>query len=36
MLLKPTQGVPHEGGFLFDEESRYYKILHQWIAEGCN
>ena len=35
MLLKPTQGVPHEGGFLFDEESRYYKVLEQWIAEGC-
>jgi len=35
MLLKPTQGVPHEGGFLFDEESRYYALLHQWIAEGC-
>ncbi len=35
MLLKPTQGVPHEGGFLFDEQSRYYKILEQWIAEGC-
>ncbi len=35
MLLKPTQGVPHEGGFLFDEESRFYKIVHQWIAEGC-
>ncbi len=35
MLLKPTQGVPHEGGFLFDEESRAYKIVHQWIAEGC-
>ena len=35
MLLKPTQGVPHEGGFLFDEESRYYKVLEQWVAEGC-
>jgi len=35
MLLKPTNGVPHEGGFLFDEESRPYAILHQWIAEGC-
>lgn len=35
MLLKPTQGVPHEGGFLFDEESRGYKLIHQWIAEGC-
>jgi len=35
MLLKPAQGVPHEGGFLFDEESRAYKIIEQWIAEGC-
>ena len=35
MLLKPTQGVPHEGGFLFDEDSRAYKLIEQWIAEGC-
>jgi hypothetical protein len=35
MLLKPTNGVPHEGGFLFDEESRPYKMIEQWIAEGC-
>jgi hypothetical protein len=35
MLLKPTQGVPHEGGFLFSEDSRNYKTLYQWIAEGC-
>ena len=35
MLLKPTQGVPHEGGFLFDEESRYYQLIKTWIAEGC-
>lgn len=35
MLLKPTQGVPHEGGFLFDEDSRYYHVIRQWIAEGC-
>lgn len=35
LLLKPTQGVPHEGGFLFDEQSRYYALLQQWIAEGC-
>ncbi len=35
MLLKPTQGVPHEGGFLFDEESRYYDLIEKWIAEGC-
>ena len=36
MLLKPTQGVPHEGGFLFDESSRYYSLIEQWIAEGCS
>ncbi|RPI81780.1 MAG: DUF1549 domain-containing protein, partial [Planctomycetaceae bacterium] len=35
MLLKPTQGVPHVGGFLFDEDSRFYKLIQQWIAEGC-
>jgi hypothetical protein len=35
MLLKPTQGVPHEGGFLFDEDSRPYALIRQWIAEGC-
>jgi len=35
MLLKPTQGVPHEGGFLFDEDHRSYKLIQQWIAEGC-
>ena len=35
MLLKPTQGVPHEGGFLMSEDSRHYKIIYQWIAEGC-
>ncbi len=35
MLLKPTQGVPHVGGFLFDEDSRYYKLIHAWIAEEC-
>ncbi|MCA9059428.1 MAG: DUF1549 domain-containing protein, partial [Planctomycetaceae bacterium] len=36
MLLKPTQAVPHEGGFLFDEQSRSYRIIEQWIAEGCH
>ncbi|MGC1275293.1 MAG: DUF1549 and DUF1553 domain-containing protein [Planctomycetaceae bacterium] len=35
MLLKPTTGVPHEGGFLFDEDSRYYELISTWIAEGC-
>ncbi|MDA1213559.1 MAG: hypothetical protein O2955_13675, partial [Planctomycetota bacterium] len=35
ILLKPTQGVPHEGGFLFDENSRTYRLIYDWIAEGC-
>ncbi len=35
MLLKPTQGVPHVGGFLFDENSREYALIQQWISEGC-
>ncbi|MBY0526044.1 MAG: DUF1553 domain-containing protein [Gemmataceae bacterium] len=35
VLLKPTQGVPHEGKLVFDEKSRYYKLMQQWIAEGC-
>jgi len=35
MLLKPTQGVPHVGGFLFDEDSHYYKLIQSWIADGC-
>lgn len=35
VLLKPTQGVPHEGGFLFPENARYYRLLRQWIDEAC-
>jgi hypothetical protein len=35
VLLKPTQGVPHEGKFVFSEKSRYYKLMHQWINEAC-
>lgn len=34
ILLKPIQGVPHQGGFVFESNSRYYNILHQWISEG--
>lgn len=34
MLMKPTQGVPHEGGLVLDEESRHYKMIYQWIKEG--
>lgn len=35
ILLKPTMGVPHEGGFLFDEQHRYYGMIRDWVAEGC-
>src|SRR2546426_4300091 len=34
MLLKPTQGVPHVGGFLFGTDSRFYQTLYRWISEG--
>jgi hypothetical protein len=35
VLLKPSQGVPHEGKLVVPENSRLYKTFHQWIAEGC-
>jgi hypothetical protein len=34
MLQKATGAVLHEGGKLFDLNSRYGKILERWIAEG--
>ena len=34
MLSKPTQGVPHQGGLVFEESSPYYRALYRWIAEG--
>ncbi|MGH9631304.1 MAG: DUF1549 domain-containing protein, partial [Bryobacteraceae bacterium] len=34
MLAKPTQQVPHEGGLRFDANSRYYKTIYDWIAQG--
>lgn len=34
MLLKPTGGVPHEGGRVLDTSSRYYSLMHEWIASG--
>jgi hypothetical protein len=34
MVLKPTGGVPHQGGFLFESDSKYAKTLERWIAEG--
>ena len=34
MLLKPTQSVPHEGGFVLDPMSDHYGLLKKWIEEG--
>ncbi|HMO36447.1 MAG TPA: DUF1549 domain-containing protein, partial [Gemmatales bacterium] len=34
MLLKPTNAVPHQGGYLFDVDSNYYRLLELWIAQG--
>jgi hypothetical protein len=35
MLLKPTEGVAHEGGLVIEEGSRYYRTVIQWITEGA-
>jgi hypothetical protein len=35
VLLKPSQGVPHEGKLVMQENTRLYRVFHQWIAEGC-
>jgi len=34
MLLKPIQGVAHQGGLVFEKNSRDYSLLYKWIAEG--
>lgn len=34
MLLKPTQGVAHQGGLAFEENTRFYKVLYKWIEQG--
>jgi hypothetical protein len=35
LFLKPTGGVPHEGGKRFDARSPYGRTLRRWIAEGA-
>jgi hypothetical protein len=34
LIQKPTNEVPHEGGFRFGTDHRYYRVLLQWIREG--
>ena len=35
MLLKPMTQVPHEGGLRFKRDSEEYRILSEWIKQGC-
>lgn len=35
MLLKATGQVPHEGGALFTRDSKYYRLIREWIAGGA-
>ncbi|MCA8956671.1 MAG: DUF1549 domain-containing protein [Planctomycetes bacterium] len=34
MLLKPTTGVPHEGGKVLELDSRAYRLIADWIRQG--
>jgi hypothetical protein len=34
MLAKPIQEVAHQGGLRFEKDSRYYKTIYSWIAQG--
>ena len=34
LLLKPTAEVPHKGGQVLKPDSRHYRLLLRWIAEG--
>ena len=35
LLTKPTMAVPHKGGLRLEPESRNWKILAEWIADGA-
>jgi len=35
MLAKPTMQVPHGGGLRFEQGSRYYKIILDWLSQGA-
>jgi hypothetical protein len=36
ILLKGTGRVPHQGGVRFRPDDPAYKVVRQWIAEGCH
>ena len=35
VLAKPTGALPHKGGLRVDVDSRNYRILSEWIADGA-
>ncbi|MBP9226233.1 MAG: DUF1553 domain-containing protein [Verrucomicrobiales bacterium] len=35
LLTKPTMATAHKGGKRLDPHSREYRILAEWIADGC-
>ncbi len=35
LLRKPSNAISHRGGLKLPQSSREYKILHDWIKEGC-
>ncbi|HWL08904.1 MAG TPA: DUF1549 domain-containing protein, partial [Planctomicrobium sp.] len=35
ILTKPSGGLPHKGGLRIDTESRDYRIIAEWIANGA-
>ena len=34
ILTKPTGAIPHQGGNRFAEDSREYRVIAEWIAQG--
>lgn len=35
LLRKPTAEIAHQGGKRFDKTDLQYKLIHDWIQEGC-
>ena len=35
ILNKATLRVPHQGGRRFKDDDKAYRLLHDWIAQGC-
>ena len=35
ILAKPTGALPHKGGLRFEPDSRNYRVVSEWIADGA-